>query len=441
MSFSCRNKKTFPKYFLKDSLAQLCWIERGVTSLTGSASFKSVAKPPLTGKGTDKVHLCSDFAGMDMPAFALRKLGLTHSHEAWETGRVARAFIRTHHRNADLNGDVWGRRPVDDDQGAQTLLTAGFPCQPFSTLGRRKGWDDSKERGQVVLATIERIRITSPAVFLLENVAAFKNLHGGRVFKWLLRTLSVGGQYELHSQVCCTSEHGLPHRRKRWYLVGLRRSLLVAQARFSFPEPLETVPLRSLLGPDTSADPQRLPPCSRTSARANVERELKRLRAAKVRLQGAELCMQPGRSAKRCHPAQDLCPCLLHSDRAGPWNLSRGEYLGAAACSRLQGLPAADITGGTSDGEAIGLLGNAMSLNVVERLLGRALAAVGLLPQVWVDRWANGSAQAELIREAWGDVPLKSWDFALPGHVRDALERSPCLASRARPPASLLRDA
>ena len=213
----------------------------------------------------------------------------------------------------------------------------------------------------------------------------------------------------------------------------------MAQARFSFPEPLETVPLRSLLGPDTGADPRRLPPPSRTSARANVERELKRLRAAGVRLQGAELCIQCGRSAQRCHRAQELCPCLLHSDRAGPWNLSRGEYLGAAACSRLQGLPAADIRGGTSDGEAIGLLGNTMSLNVLERLLGRALAAVGLLPPVWVDRWANGSAQAELIREAWGEVPFNSYDFALPGPVRAALERSPHLESPARPPAPLGR--
>ena len=89
----------------------------------------------------------------------------------------------------------------------------------------------------------------------------------------------------------------------------------------------------------------------------------------------------------------DMCPCLLTGNKI--WISNRGRLLNAREHCRLQGMNPDDFKQVVSDAQWRKQLGNAMSVNVVERLLARLLPAVGLTGPL-PDRWASGTAAAEL---------------------------------------------
>ena len=89
----------------------------------------------------------------------------------------------------------------------------------------------------------------------------------------------------------------------------------------------------------------------------------------------------------------DACPCLL--TRSKIWISNRGRLLNARERCRLQGMNPDHFKQVVSDAQWRKQLGNAMSVNVLERLLARLLPAVGLTGAL-PDRWASGTALAEL---------------------------------------------
>ena len=108
------------------------------------------------------------------------------------------------------------------------VLLAGFPCQPFSQAGLKKGFSDT--RGTLFF-DIERILLTKkPKAFLLENVKQLKGHDQGRTLKIILEHLTNAG-YELHVQVLSAKDFGIPQNRERIYIVGFLEHGL----GFSFP--------------------------------------------------------------------------------------------------------------------------------------------------------------------------------------------------------------
>ena len=111
------------------------------------------------------------------------------------------------------------------------IITGGFPCQPFSVAGYRKGFDDS--RGNLFLEIIRLLEEKKPEVVFLENV---KNLVGhddGHTFKVILESLAMVG-YRVKYKVLNANQFGVPQNRERIYIVGFRDK--DAYDRFQFPE-------------------------------------------------------------------------------------------------------------------------------------------------------------------------------------------------------------
>ena len=80
--------------------------------------------------------------------------------------------------------------------------------------------------------------------------------------------------------------------------------------------------------------------------------------------------------------------------------------MSAEACCRLQWLCASSLALPTHDGATRVLMGNAMSLSVVEPLLRSALISAGLLTAAAPNRWSIVSAQLAIVHDAWGsDIP------------------------------------
>lgn len=111
------------------------------------------------------------------------------------------------------------------------ILLAGFPCQPFSQAGLRKGFADT--RGTLFF-DIERILdAKKPQAFLLENVKQLKGHDKGRTLSTIIQHLKNIGYTNVQHQVLKAKEFGLPQNRERIYIVGF----LDSSVKFIFPEP------------------------------------------------------------------------------------------------------------------------------------------------------------------------------------------------------------
>jgi len=109
--------------------------------------------------------------------------------------------------------------PFRKFRGCVDILSGGFPCQPFSGAGKRKGTEDPRHIFPYIL---EGIRECRPSVIFLENVEGIiscKTTDGESVLKYVLRSLEELG-YQATAGVFSASEVGAPHQRKRVFIMG-----------------------------------------------------------------------------------------------------------------------------------------------------------------------------------------------------------------------------
>jgi len=112
------------------------------------------------------------------------------------------------------------------------VLTGGFPCQPFSIAGYRKGFSDNG-RGNLFFEIIRILRDKKPKAFLLENVKNLKTHDNGNTMKVIYSELQKLGYY-VDDKVLNTMEYGnIPQNRERIYIVGFLDKK--AFDNFSFP--------------------------------------------------------------------------------------------------------------------------------------------------------------------------------------------------------------
>jgi DNA (cytosine-5)-methyltransferase 1 len=114
------------------------------------------------------------------------------------------------------------------------VLVAGFPCQPFSSIGKRQGFNHPTQ-GTLFYDIVRILEHHSPKMFLLENVAGLTTHDGGRTLSVILETLDELG-YFVEWQVLNSADFGVPQFRERIYLVGVRKRLRNKVA-FEFPKP------------------------------------------------------------------------------------------------------------------------------------------------------------------------------------------------------------
>ena len=101
-------------------------------------------------------------------------------------------------------------------QGYVDVVTAGFPCQPFSVAGNKKGKDDERNKWP---QTIQCIRDVRPRYALLENVPGLLN---SGYFGEILTTLAEAG-FDAKWVVLGADDVGAPHRRKRLWIMAYTR--------------------------------------------------------------------------------------------------------------------------------------------------------------------------------------------------------------------------
>ena len=119
------------------------------------------------------------------------------------------------------------------------ILCAGFPCQPFSQAGYKRGFQDEKDnRGNMFFSVLNFLEAHKPRAFFLENVRHLIKHDEGRTFATIERMLTAHG-YSFAYRVVKASEFGLPQHRPRVFMVGFRRDVVKNWKDFQFPEPQE----------------------------------------------------------------------------------------------------------------------------------------------------------------------------------------------------------
>ena len=125
------------------------------------------------------------------------------------------------------------------------VLLAGFPCQPFSHIGMREGFDHETQ-GTLFFDVLRIIKEKQPKMFLLENVKGLRTNNGGETFKTILNSLKAL-EYSVFDEVLDAQNFGLPQRRERVIIVGFHPSLNIEDFEFPTGCPNTKVPVSSIL--------------------------------------------------------------------------------------------------------------------------------------------------------------------------------------------------
>ena len=115
------------------------------------------------------------------------------------------------------------------------VLVAGFPCQPFSVLGKQRGFDDP--RGNLFFEIIRVVETKRPKVIFLENVSNFIEHNNGKSFLSVYNAIAPLGYSVRYTTMDPTEYGNIPQTRTRMFVVAFLDN--EQSERFSFPEPIE----------------------------------------------------------------------------------------------------------------------------------------------------------------------------------------------------------
>jgi DNA (cytosine-5)-methyltransferase 1 len=121
------------------------------------------------------------------------------------------------------------------------VLCAGFPCQPFSQAGQKRGFEDNhkSERGNLFFNITEIIETKRPKAFFLENVTGLIQHDDGKTFKIIRQILEKELGYSFYYQVVKASDYGLPQLRPRVFIIGFRDDGFMTGFTFPSKKPLK----------------------------------------------------------------------------------------------------------------------------------------------------------------------------------------------------------
>ncbi len=127
------------------------------------------------------------------------------------------------------------------------ILIAGFPCQTFSIVGKRAGFED--ERGQIIYHLSNILQNKNIPYFIFENVKGLVNHNGGKSIETIIDILN-NANYKVTYKVLNSIDFGVPQLRERVYFVGIRKDLY--NKPFEFPKPLKPVNIKDFLLPENN---------------------------------------------------------------------------------------------------------------------------------------------------------------------------------------------
>lgn len=160
------------------------------------------------------------FAGLGGFHKALEALGCECVF-ASELKEDLRKLYQINFPSTQIEGDITKIDPKDIP--AHEILCAGFPCQPFSQAGKRQGFDDEKDRGNLFDYICNILEEHKPRYVILENVSNLKGHDGGNTWNTIHNKL-LDLDYDVKEAIISPHQFGIPQHRKRIYIVCQQKS-------------------------------------------------------------------------------------------------------------------------------------------------------------------------------------------------------------------------
>lgn len=155
--------------------------------------------------------LFSGIGGFDLAAEWMGWTNVFHT----EWNEFGQKILKHHFPNSISYHDIV-KTDYTIHNGDIDIITGGFPCQPFSLAGKRKGKDDERYLWHEMLRAIQQIQ---PTYVVAENVRGLLTIDGGMVFEQVCADLEAEG-YEVQPVLLPAAGVNAPHRRDRIFIVG-----------------------------------------------------------------------------------------------------------------------------------------------------------------------------------------------------------------------------
>ena len=239
------------------------------------------------------------------------------------------------------------------------VLLGGFPCQPFSVAGYKKGFKD--RRGDLFFEIVRILKSKKPTCFLLENVRNMYTHNKGKTFERICDLLDEVG-YSIQYKIMNTAEYGgVPQNRERIYIVGFTKESGLVDT-FSFPNKLPLKrKVRDLLQKSSEIGEQYRY-CDKPLAKRIHKNDLK----SGIIYQWRRKYLRENKSG--------LCPTLTANTGMGGHNVPIVKdrigirKLTPRECARFQGFPESYTLPDLADSHLYKQIGNSVSVPVVRRI-------------------------------------------------------------------------
>lgn len=234
------------------------------------------------------------------------------------------------------------------------VLLAGFPCQPFSIIGKKLGFDDI--RGTLFFEIARILKEKKPKIFVLENVKQLKSHNKGITLKTIIKTLE-DMNYKVFNGILNALNFELPQKRERIIIVGF----LNKSVDFSFPNPKLQGKLEDILEKEDAVDAKYF--ASETIIKKRKEKHK------------SEYCPGIWHENKGGNISSYPYSCALRAGASYNYLLVNGvRRLTPREMLRLQGFPDTfKIV--CNDSQTRKQVGNAVPVNVIEAVLKEAFYA------------------------------------------------------------------
>lgn len=249
----------------------------------------------------------------------------------------------------------------NDDIPKADILTAGFPCQPFSIAGMKKGFDD--ERSNVFWKILSIIKSNSPNIIILENVKNLKTHDNNKTFKIIIENLENLNYHIKYSIINTSKITGIPQNRERIYIIGFKDKIMFDKFEFDFPN-VDLQPISNFLEED-------IPEKYYYNETTVIYEELKKNVVKHI---STNSIYQYRRYYVR-ENKNNVCPTLTANMGTGGHNVpiildDKGiRKLTPRECFNLQGFPKDYKLPSLASGKLYSLAGNAVSIPVIKLIV------------------------------------------------------------------------
>lgn len=182
----------------------------------------------------DKViRLGTVFSGIGAIEHAFKRLKL--KHKIVFAGDIDANCKKSYFANYSIKEEDWFSDAREFDarkyKGKVDIIVGGAPCQAFSMVGKRLGFEDA--RGTLFYEFARIVKETQPKVFIFENVKGLLNHENGRTWHIIFSIFKELG-YDVHFRVLNSRDYGIPQNRERLFCIGFK-----TKTDFKFPAPIE----------------------------------------------------------------------------------------------------------------------------------------------------------------------------------------------------------